>query len=130
MKNVIRVSFLSFLLLGSAACFTGCVAIVAGGAAAGGTAYALGDLSVPVEATPAQLERAIKQGGRDLGLQFISGSGDSTAGSYLFRNAEDKKITVKYSTKSAVYYDMSIRVGNLGDEAISIQLQNAILKHL
>lgn len=101
-----------------------------GGAASGGTVYVLGDLSVLVEATPAQLERAIKQGGRDLGLQFINGSGDSTAGSYLFRNSEDKKITVKYSRKSAVYYDMSIRVGYLGAEAISIQLQNAILKDL
>lgn len=85
---------------------------------------------MPVQGTPAQLERAIKQGGQDLGLRFISGSGDSTAGSYLFRNVEDKKIAVKYAMKSAVYYDMSIRVGSLGDEAISIELQNAILKYL
>lgn len=53
------------LLLVATAHFTGCVAIVAGvgGAAIGGTAYAMGDLAVLVDASPEHLERAIKQGG-------------------------------------------------------------------
>lgn len=132
MKKLIRISFVFVLILGANFQFSGCVAIVAGGAAAavGGTAYVMGDLQVPVEARPEQLERAIKAGGRDFGLQFINGSGGSVSGKYLFRDAADHKITVSYRTKSPVYYEMSIRVGTFGDEAISYRLNQAIQKHL
>jgi hypothetical protein len=130
MKSISRIVAIWIFLFGSVVYFSGCVAIVAGGAAAGGTAYVLGDLSVPVQASSEQLERAIKRGAQDLGLQFINGSGDTTAGKYVFRNADDQKITVSYKTKSPVYYEMSIRVGTFGDEAISMQLNQAIQKRL
>jgi hypothetical protein len=118
------------LLPAMALFFSGCVAVVAGGAAAGGTAYALGDLTVPVDASPQALERAIERGGQDLGLRYISGSGDETAGEYLFRNAQDRKVTVKYSRMSPVYLEMSIRVGTFGDEQISMSLKESIEKYL
>lgn len=133
MKNKTRSFLLACLLPVSVISLTslsGCVAVVAGGAAAGGTAYALGDVSVPVQASPAELEKAIEQGGKDLGLRYIKGAGDETAGEYLFRNAEDRKVTVKYRRKSPVYLEMSIRVGTFGDEAIQISLKEAILKRL
>ncbi|HBR95130.1 MAG TPA: hypothetical protein DEA90_13295, partial [Opitutae bacterium] len=57
-------------------------------------------------------------------------SGDQTAGKYLFRNASDQKITVSYRTKSPVYYEMSIRVGTFGDEAIASSLSQSIQKYL
>ncbi|MBT62603.1 DUF3568 family protein [Coraliomargarita sp. SDUM461003] len=130
MNKYIHAGFVSALLLGASFQFSGCVAIVAGGAAAGGTAYALGDLTVAVDASSEQLEQAIRNGARDLGLQFINGSGDQTAGKYLFRNASDQKITVSYRTKSPVYYEMSIRVGTFGDEAIASSLSQSIQKYL
>ncbi|MGZ0654060.1 DUF3568 family protein [Coraliomargarita sp. W4R72] len=131
MNKLVRASFVSALVLGATFQFSGCVAIVAGGAAAaGGTAYALGDLQVLADGTPEELERAIKLGGQELGLQFINGSGDQTEGQFLFRNASDQKITVSYRVKSPVYYEMSIRVGTFGDEAIASRLNQAIQKHL
>ena len=130
MNKLIRAGFVSTLLVGATFQFSGCVAIMAGGAAAGGTAYVLGDLTVAVDASSEQLQLAIKSGARDLGLQFINGSGDQTTGKYLFRNASDQKITVSYRTKSPVYYEMSIRVGTFGDEAIASSLNQAIQKHL
>lgn len=131
MNKLVRTSFVSALLVGAAFQFSGCVAIVAGGAAAaGGTAYVMGDYQALAAGTPAQLERAIKLGGQELGLQFINGSGDQTAGKYLFRNAEDQKITVSYGIKSPVYYNMSIRVGTFGDDALASRLNLAIQKYL
>ncbi|TVP75427.1 MAG: DUF3568 family protein [Puniceicoccaceae bacterium] len=130
MKITMRSLLLALLLPFSALFLTGCIAVVAGGVAAGGTAYVLGDLTTPVQATPEQLEQAIQKGGRDMGLQYIRGAGDETAGEYRFRNAEDRRITVKYSRKSPVFLEMSIRVGTFGDEAISRSLEEAILKHL
>ncbi|MDQ8193098.1 DUF3568 family protein [Coraliomargarita sp. SDUM461004] len=130
MNKLIRVGVVSVLLVGATFQFSGCVAVVAGGAAAGGTAYVLGDLQVPVDASAQELEQAIKRGGQDLGLQYINGSGDQTAGKYLFRNAGDEKITVSYRTKSPVFYEMSIRVGTFGDSSVAASLNQAIQKHL
>ncbi|WPJ97361.1 DUF3568 family protein [Coraliomargarita algicola] len=130
MNRLVRLSLLSALFVGATFQFSGCVAIVAGGAAAGSTAYVLGDLQVLAEGTPEQLERAIKLGGQELGLQFINGSGDQTAGKYLFRNAADQKITVSYAVKSPVYYELSIRVGTFGDEEVASRLNQAIQKYL
>jgi hypothetical protein len=134
MKNKVCSCLLACLLPISVVAFafslSGCVAVVAGGAAAGATAYTLGDLSVPVQASPAELARAIELGGKDIGLSFISGAGDETAGEYLFRNAEDRRITVKYRRKSPVYLEMSIRVGTFGDEPVAMSLNEAIQKRL
>ena len=120
------------LLLVATAHFTGCVAIVAGvgGAAIGGTAYAMGDLAVLVDASPEHLERAIKQGGRDMDLQYIHGSGDARFGSYLFRDTYDHKITVTNKSMSPGNYELKIRVGTFGDAAMSQSLHHAIQQHL
>ena len=132
MKQSLNIMCKMLLLLVASAHFTGCVAIVAGvgGAAIGGTAYAMGDLAVLVDASPEHLERAIKKGGRDMDLQYIHGSGDVRSGSYLFRDTNDQKITVTDKTMSPVYYELSIRVGTFGDEAMSQSLNQAIQKHL
>ena len=70
MKQRLNIMCKMLLLLVATAHFTGCVAIVAGvgGAAIGGTAYAMGDLAVLVDASPEHLERAIKQGGARYGF--------------------------------------------------------------
>jgi hypothetical protein len=130
MKKKFRLLILACLLPFVAFSLSGCVAVVAGGAAAVGTSYALGDLTVPVLESPEELQEAIKRGGRDQGLQYIKGAGDETSGEYIFRNAEDRKVTVSYRRKSPVYLEMSIRVGTFGDEPISISLKEAIEKHL
>lgn len=130
MRQFARITSILIFLLGSTTCFTGCVAVVAGGAAMGGAVYVMGDLTVPVMATPEQLEQAIKKGAQDLGLKFISGYGNASEGSYLFRNVGDDKITVRYKPKSPVYYNMSIRFGTFGNEEVSARLNQKIQKYL
>lgn len=109
---------------------TGCVAILAGGAAAGGTAYAMGELKVQVSASPKKLQSAIVKAGRELGLVAVSGAGDAMTGKYEFRNAKGDKIVVTYEVQGTDLCEMRIRIGNFGDEVLSRQLDHAIQKHL
>ena len=124
--SVISAIIISFSCLQT----TGCVALVVGGAAAGGTAYVLGDLKVQVEATPKEMRSAITRAGKHLGLNMVSGSGDELTGKYTFRNAKDEKIVIKYEAKTSTLIDMSIRVGNFGDEALSRRIDQAIQRRL
>jgi len=118
--------FLFTILLNS----TGCVAIVAGGGAGSGTAYALGDLNVTLEATPAKRRSAIQRGAADIGLKQISGSGDELEGKYVFRTGADRKVTVAYEASTSQAMQLSIRVGTFGDEDLSQKIYSAIKKRL
>lgn len=109
---------------------TGCVALAVGGAAVGGTAYVLGDLKVQVDASPKAVRSAIVAAGKDLGLNSVSGAGDELTGKYVFRNAKDQKIVISYEAQTPKVCDISIRVGNFGDEALSRRIDQAIQKRL
>lgn len=109
---------------------SGCVVLLAGGAAAGGTAYVMGELKVSVSASSEQLQSAIVKAGRELGLIAVSGAGDAMVGKYVFRNAKDDKIVVTYEMTGTALAELHIRVGNFGDEVLSRQLEQAIRKHL
>ncbi|MDP4878730.1 MAG: DUF3568 domain-containing protein [Opitutales bacterium] len=130
MKNTYFRLVLSLVIAAFGLQSTGCVAIVAGGAAAAGTAYALGDLEFHVDASAKQVGAAIIAGGRDMRLNYISGAGDELAGKYSFRTADDRKVTITYKRKSDIFITVSIRVGNLGDEEITQQISQAIQKRL
>jgi hypothetical protein len=107
-------------------CTSGCVAIVAGGAAAGGTAYMLSDLEVIVEAPPAKVRSAIVSGTKSLGLAEVSGNGDELQGKYIYRTAADKKVTIIYNAESDNLVELKIRVGTFGDEAMASRIYQAI----
>lgn len=127
----LRSAFLLTLVSLVSVVSTGCVAVVAGGAAAGGTAYALGDLKTTiVDSSASEIQSAIVKGGRDLGLRSISGSGDELEGQYIFRTAADEKITVSYKSRGSGLTEMRIRVGTFGDEVLSNRINQAVRKHL
>jgi hypothetical protein len=132
MKNKCSLFVLSLVFTLFCMQSTGCVSIVAGGVGTGGTAFVLGDLEVPVNATAQAVGRAIVAGGKDSDsdLIFISGSGNERSGKYLFRMADDRKITIKYERMSDVYIKIRIRVGAFGDQALSRQINQAIQRHL
>lgn len=130
MKRTCSLLILSLTIATFGSLSTGCVAIVAGGAAAAGTAYALGDLEFYVDAPARQVGAAIIAGGRDVGLSYISGAGDELTGKYLFRTADDQKVTITYKRKSDIFITVSIRVGNLGDEVLSRRISKAIQQRL
>ncbi len=119
------------LMLTSASIFsTGCVAILAGGAAAGGTAYVMGELKVDIEATPAQIRSAITGAGDELNLRSISGAGDEIEGEYTFRTAGDEKVTIRYEVKTDNFAELRIRVGTFGDRSKSVRINDAIQNRL
>lgn len=130
MLKSLQTGFISICLMGLLLQSTGCVALVAGGAAAGGTAYMLGDLQVLVETNPKQLRKAITEGCEDLGLTKVSGSGDELEGEYVYRTGADKKVTVSYSVEAENQIEMQIRVGLLGDENLSVRINQSIQKQL
>ena len=109
---------------------SGCGTISAGGADAGGAVYAMGDLKVHVKDLPGNLQTAIVKGGRELGLVAVSGVGDATAGKYAFRNARGDSIVITYTRQTMSVCEMSIRVGRMGDEGLSRQVNRAIQRHL
>lgn len=134
MKKIITKGLLISALCGASLQFSGCVGVVAGGAAvaaAGGTAYVMGDLKATVIDVPAaRLRSAIEAAGRDLGLSFISGSGNEYSGEYLFRDGEDEKITVNYFAGDSGLTHLRIRVGTFGDEDVAESVNYAIQQHL
>lgn len=108
---------------------SGCIAVVAG-SAVGGTAFVLGDLEVYVDGSPKEVRSAIVAAGKDLKLRSISGTGDELNGLYIFRTAQDDKVTIKYEVISDSLVKLNIRVGNFGDESLSHRINQAIQKHL
>lgn len=121
-------AFLSLFIL--TAFSGGCVAVVAGGAAAGGTAYVMGDLQAQVESSAQNLQLAIVKAGDDLNLRRISGEADLLTGKYIFRTGTDQKVTIKYEVVTDNISKMSIRVGTFGDESISQRIYQAINRNL
>lgn len=130
MKKISYRLLFAFLMLPFLAATSGCVAVVAGGAAAGGTAYVMGELKTDVDGTPKQLRSAIIDGTQSLGLRTISGSGDELQGNYVYRTAADKKVTVRYDMATDQTAELRIRVGTFGDEAMSMRIHEAITRRL
>jgi hypothetical protein len=130
MKNKLIPIFIGFLLAGMLFQTSGCVAIIAGGAAGGGTAYVMGDLEANVEATAKDMRSAIEEGASDLGLRKISGSGDELEGKYVYRTGGDRKVSIRYASVGPKVMELKIRIGTFGDEAFSRQIYDAIKKRL
>ena len=130
MKKQIHYLLISLMLASASIVSSGCVAVVAGGAAAGGTAYVMGELKVDADATPAQIRSAIERAGKDMNLRRISGSGDELAGKYTYRTAADEKVTIRYEAKTENYAELAIRVGAFGDRSMSVRINDAIQRRL
>lgn len=109
---------------------SGCIALAAGGAAAGGTAYVMGELKVPVEASPERLQSAIRAAGEDLSLRKIQESADGLSGKFVYRTGDDRKITIRYEEEGKDMLEMKIRVGTFGDQSMSMRINDAIQGHL
>ncbi len=125
-KSLVAAVLLSFISLFGA----GCVAVVAGGAAAGTTAYVMGELRTQVEASAADLRKAIPAAGKELNLREISAEADQLTGKYVFRTGTDEKITITYEVVTDNLAKLDIRVGTFGDEALSRRILRAIEKGL
>lgn len=109
---------------------SGCLAVVAAGAAAGGVAYAKGDLEADVAATPPQAVEATRNALTQMGLAQIYAAATSLDGKVTARTANDRSVTVKVTGQGKQTSRLSIRVGVFGDEPLSREIYDKIKANL
>ncbi|MCG8525435.1 MAG: DUF3568 domain-containing protein [Opitutales bacterium] len=105
---------------------SGCVAIVAASAGAGAYAYLKGNLDSHIAASVNEAIPAIQEAASEMNLIKIKEVSDQTSARFVFRDSLDIKTTITLKQKQSNLTSISIRVGNIGDEAQSISLLNRI----
>jgi hypothetical protein len=108
---------------------SGCV-VVAAGAGAGTVAYAKGKMTVAEQAEYPRAWRAALKGTRDAGLSIINSSDYGNHGLIVARTGEDKRVTIKVDRLNAQKTQIEIRVGNFGDQDLSLLIYNRIKANL
>lgn len=126
--NIARIPILIFLLI--LPVLQGCVAVVAAGGAAGGVAYAKGELRTLFEEDVEAVNEAVVEAGDGLGLKQISAEGDRMSGKYVYRNAQDEKITITTESETSETTELRIRIGLFGDQQKSQLILQEIRKEL
>jgi hypothetical protein len=126
-KILLAMMLVSVLALGS-----GCALFVVGGAAAagaGGYAYVNGELKETEGVSMDTAYNATLAAMGDLQYAVVSKPKDALTATITARTADDKKIVVKLEKKSASATEIRLRVGTLGDRAVSQQIIERIKSH-
>lgn len=113
---------LGALALGTAVLLgtSGCVAVVAAGAAGAGVAWVRGALETNLEAGLDEAYAAAQEAVAQLELAKISEKKSALDASLLARTALDKRIEIVLKRVGPKTTHVSIRVGVFGDEALSL----------
>jgi hypothetical protein len=107
----------------------GCVSVSGGGTAAK-YIYLKGSLEATLEAGLDKAYRASGEAVKDLQFAKISESKDALLGLVVARNAADKKIEIQLDKVSDTMTKLTIHVGTIGDEALSVAILEKIKTHL
>lgn len=99
---------------------SGCVAVVAAGAAGAGVAWVRGALETNLEASLDDTYRAAQEAVAKLELAKISEKKSAVDAAVLARTALDKRIEIVLKRVGPRTTHVSIRVGVFGDEALSL----------
>ena len=126
-KNSLLLSLIGLALF----FFTGCAAIVIGGAAGVGSyAYLSGELKsnepIPLSSAWNATQKAVKESG----FTVTSKEKDAFYAKLIARGAKDKKVTIKLKKQSDNITEIKIRVGMMGDEVMSRQIYEEIKKQI
>lgn len=117
---------LAALLVGLATLSAGCVALAAAGAATAGVVWVRGALETHVERDITRVHRAAQETLRELEFAVVTDRKSGVDAEVVARTALDKKVTVTLRQITPNTTKISIRVGLMGDEAMS----NMILERL
>ncbi len=111
--------------------FSGCVAVLTGGAIGGGTyAYLNGELSQNLDRPVPQVYGAAMAALKDFRLPVVKEAHDSLSAGIESRFSGGKKIWIKISSVTAGTSKIYVRVGLLGDREKSETMLGAIDSHL
>ncbi|HKB89816.1 MAG TPA: DUF3568 family protein [Opitutaceae bacterium] len=135
MKSKLRL-FRSWSLLGAigllvaSLSLTGCLAVAAGGAAAGTVAYIRGDLEANLGNDYERVFHATEEAISQLQFAKISAVKDALEGTVLARTASDKKVNIKVTKVSDQLTRVRIRIDIFGNEALSMTILDKIKANL
>jgi Protein of unknown function (DUF3568) len=126
------VAFAGMLLsLSAIPVLTGCVAVAAGAAAgAGAVAYVEGELQVTLSGTYDRVVGATRSALKELEFVKVSESKDALEGTFIYRTAADKKVTVTLNKIDDKSTKVGIRIGLIGDQDLSHVTLDKIKSHL
>lgn len=125
LQSVAPVLLLGGLLLATQ---TGCVAVAAAGAAAGGIGYAKGDLEGYVNAPLSRSVAACNAALTRLKYSKIKEESDAMEATIIARTGDDTKITIKMKQLADKTTEISVRYGVFGDQPMSQVLMTEIRK--
>jgi hypothetical protein len=112
---------------------TGCLLLVAGGAAAAGAgtyAYVSGDLKGTESASLDRVWTATQAAVTELQLPITSRQKDALGARLLARTSSDKKVDIRLKKLTDTSTEIRIRVGTWGDESVSRLILEKIKKRL
>lgn len=109
---------------------SGCVAVVAAGAAGAGVAWVRGALETNLEANFDRCYRAGQEAIRELEFAAVSERKSGVDAVLVARTALDKRIEIVLKRVGDKSTQVSIRVGVFGDEALSLALLERMKKNL
>jgi len=109
---------------------SGCVILAAGAAGAGAVAYVRGELEANVEADLEAVFKATQRALRKLEFAKISEQSSVVDAHLLARTALDKRVEVKLSRVTNQLTKVEIRIGLVGDQALSLTILDKIKAEL
>lgn len=117
---------LSIATLALASLLSGCMVVAAGAAGAGAVAYVRGELESNIARNIDDVYRATQRTVQELEFARISEQKSAVDAVVVSRTALDKKIEIKLQRTSAELTKVRIRVGLIGDEALSLSILERI----
>lgn len=109
---------------------TGCVAVVAAGAAGTGVAWYSGKLEAHVDKDLDSVYRATQKALTQLEFAKVSENKTAVDAQMVSRTALDKKVEITLHRSAAAATKVSIRVGVFGDEPLSLTILDKIKANL
>jgi hypothetical protein len=107
-----------------------CLALCYGAAEAAGVEYRMGSLSAGVDASARRTFTAAQEVVEELELTVVKAEASEVDGEIIVTTARERKITLRIDAVTNGTCELSIRVGSLGDEDLSIRIYERILRAL
>ncbi|MFZ9682567.1 MAG: DUF3568 family protein [Cephaloticoccus sp.] len=129
LSRVIRL-LAGLMLAGSALAYSGCVAVVAAGAAGTGVAWCNGRMETTVNASIDDVYAASCSAVSDMEFASVSNKKSALDAELIARTALDKRVEIELKKVNDNVTEVSIRVGIFGDETVSLAILDKIKSRL
>jgi hypothetical protein len=130
MKSLLRHFLVSLSLVLAAGGLGGCVAVAVGAGAAGAVAYLRGELQSSVSEDVEDVILATAKAIEQLKFSQVEARKDALSGVFEARNARNDKIVITIDRQAEGLTRLRIRVGLIGNEAVSRSILSQINKNL